>query len=223
MEIYEYIHLAEFTAQPECIWGGHTTTHSQPLFISCSVETENLQSRPHFSPNITAEYFFLHVPLSGCLLMTSRGTSPSWRCVTWPLTPCRGMNGSAGPCQSMRVGGWEAALLAAAGTPHVGLVFLNISFYRTDADWMLDVPRGPDWLFVLHRNILDEPSVSAATVRGGWRPRGRAGGLYGCRGADAERPEDAAPSRGEVPHHRIFNLRGTDHMNPKSWTKLMFI
>lgn len=49
---------------------------------------------------------------------------------------------------------------------------------------------------LFYRNVLDEPSVPAATVRGRRRPGGRAGGLYRCRGSDAERPEDAAPPRG---------------------------
>lgn len=167
--------------------------------------------------------------------MISRGTSQNWRCVTWPLTPCRVMKGTAGQCRSTKVAGWEAALLAAAGTSLVDIDFIScqilflllIIFFEShvahlsslrSCDLMLQI-----YLFVFYRNILDKPSVSDATVRGGWRPRGRGGTLHCSCGSDAERSKDAAPSRGQIPHHRIFHLRGTDHINPKSLDYLMCI
>jgi len=75
--------------------------------------------------------FLLAHFLPGCPLMTSRGNSPSWRCATWPLTRCRVVKDKAGLCQSMRVAGWEAALLVAAGTSQAGLVFFSFSFFRS--------------------------------------------------------------------------------------------
>lgn len=76
-----------------------------------------------FHKVFSATRFLFRVPPPGCLSMNSRGTSPSWRCVTWPPMPCRVRRDTAGRCPSTRAGGWEAALLAAAGTSRVGLGF----------------------------------------------------------------------------------------------------
>lgn len=51
-------------------------------------------------------------------------------------------------------------------------------------------------IFGFYRHILDQPSVSAATIWGGWRSRGRAGGLHGRCGSDAERSKEATSSGG---------------------------
>lgn len=85
----------------------------------------------------------LSPPLSGCLLITSRATSQSWRCVTWRPTHCRARRETAGRCQSTRVAGWEAALLAAAGISQVGprffiffsaCVALSLSLQKANID-----------------------------------------------------------------------------------------
>lgn len=55
----------------------------------------------------------------GCVSMISRGTTLNWRCVTWRPTPSRVMRDIAGRCQWIRAGGWEGALLVAAGTSQV--------------------------------------------------------------------------------------------------------
>lgn len=59
--------------------------------------------------------------------------------------------------------------------------------------------------FVLSRDVLDQPSVPAAAVRGGRRP-GRAREVHSRCGSDAERSKDAAPPGGAIPNHWIFHL-----------------
>lgn len=95
------------------------------------------------------------------------------------------------------------------------LLFSTSSFYCSSISLRANIYRiFLSLLFVFDRNVLDEPSVSAEAVRRGWRPRGRKRGLHSRRGSDAERSKDAASSRGQIPHHRIFHLPGTEDMTP---------